>query len=157
MRTNSLFKFSVLCLIGLLAWTGCGGRAGIRSILRNKGGMPLGSTRPRQGLKITTHIETMDSFDWGSEQWDLIVPSYVGAKGLADTVVRSLRPGGMVIVEGFHRDATKTASTGGVVFDTKELLQMFPRLRVVRYEDTVGIGDFGRLETRVVRLAATKP
>ena len=42
----------------------------------------------------------------------------------------------MVVVEGFHRDATKTQSIGGgVVFDTNELLRIFAALRVVRYED----------------------
>jgi hypothetical protein len=61
-------------------------------------------------------------------------------------------------VEGFHRDATKTASIGGgVVFDTNELLKLFERFRVVRYEDTEGTGDFGMQRTRLVRLCAQKP
>ncbi|MGH9308012.1 MAG: hypothetical protein ACRD1U_01470 [Vicinamibacterales bacterium] len=46
---------------------------------------------------------------------------------------------------------------GAVVFDTNELLQLFPPLRVVRYEDTNAVADFGLAETRVVRLAAVKP
>jgi hypothetical protein len=45
-----------------------------------------------------------------------------------------------------------------VVFDTNELLQLFSALRVVRYEDSAAVGDFGgRSQTRVVRLAAVKP
>jgi hypothetical protein len=64
----------------------------------------------------------------------------------------------MVILEGFHRDATKARPVGGaVVFDTNELLQLFPGLRVIRYEDTNAVGDFGLDDTRVVRLAAVKP
>jgi hypothetical protein len=64
----------------------------------------------------------------------------------------------MVVVEGFHRDAAKTASIGGgVVFDDNELLKLFSVLRVVRYEDTLGVADFGRAQTRIVRLAAVKP
>jgi hypothetical protein len=55
------------------------------------------------------------------------------AREYAAKVVQALRPGGMVVVEAFHRDATKTRPIGGaVVFDTNELL-------------------------RVVRLAAVKP
>ena len=66
--------------------------------------------------------------------------------------------GDTVVVEGFHRDATKTRSIGGgVVFDTNELLQLFAPLRVVRYEDTDAVGDFGQVDTRVVRIAAVKP
>lgn len=73
-------------------------------------------------------------------------------------VTRALRPGGMVVVEAFHRDATKNHSIGGaVVFDTNELPKIFPDLRVVRYEDTNAKGDFGMEDTRVVRLAAVKP
>ena len=110
------------------------------------------------GVKITTQIARAEDFDWGDARWELIVLSYVGAREYAATVVRALRPGGMVVVEGFHRDATKTRPIGGaVVFDTNELLQLFAPLRVVRYEDTDAVGDFGQFDTRVVRLAAVKP
>jgi SAM-dependent methyltransferase len=110
------------------------------------------------GVKITTHVARAEEFDWGTGAWDLIVLSYVGAREYAEAVGRALRPGGMVVVEGFHRDATKTRSIGGgVVFDTNELLRLFAPLRVVRYEDTQGISDFGQADTRVVRLAAVKP
>ena len=110
------------------------------------------------GVKITTHVARDEDFDWGTSAWDLIVLSYVGARDLNTKVVQALRPGGMVVVEGFHRDATKTRPIGGgVVFDTNELLQLFSGLRVVRYDDTTAIGDFGQDQTRVVRLAAVKP
>lgn len=110
------------------------------------------------GVKITTQVAKAEDYDWGNAKWDLILLSYVGAREYANQVRRSLRPGGMVIIEGFHRDATKTQSIGGaVVFDTNELLKLFADLRVVRYEDTTAVGDFGLNETRVVRFAAVKP
>jgi SAM-dependent methyltransferase len=110
------------------------------------------------GVKITTSVARAEDFDWGENRWDLIVLSYVGAREYAAQVVRALRPGGMVVVEGFHRDATKAQSIGGgVVFDTNELLRVFAGLRAVRYEDTDAKGDFGQNATRVVRLAAVKP
>jgi SAM-dependent methyltransferase len=110
------------------------------------------------GVKITTSIARDVDYDWGENRWDLIVLSYVGARQYAANVLRGLRPGGMVVVEGFHRDATKTQSIGGdVVFDTNELLRIFAGLRVVRYEDADAKGDFGQTDTRVVRLAAVKP
>lgn len=110
------------------------------------------------GVKITTHVARAEDFDWGDAQWDLIVLSYVGGREYVGKVLRALRPGGMVILEGFHRDATKTRSIGGaVVFDSNELLQLFAGLRIIRYEDTHAIGDFGQGDTRVVRLAAVKP
>ena len=112
----------------------------------------------RLGVKMTTEVADDQTFDWGKDRWDLILLSYVGARQMAPRVVESLRPGGVVVVEAFHRDATKTASVGGgVVFDTNELLKLFEKMRVIHYEDTKSVGDFGgKAETRVVRLAAEK-
>jgi SAM-dependent methyltransferase len=110
------------------------------------------------GVTITTSVIGEENFDWGEAQWDLIVLSYVGARDLVGKVKRSLRPEGMVIVEAFHRDATKSGPIGAaVVFDTNELLELFSGLRIVRYEDTEAVADFGLDRTRVVRLAAVKP
>lgn len=110
------------------------------------------------GVRITTHVARDTEFDWGEAQWDLIVLSYIGARDYVDDVVRALRPGGMVVVEGFHRDVLKIRPIGGaVVFDTNELLKLFAPLRIVRYEDTDAPADFGQVDTRVVRLAAVKP
>ncbi len=110
------------------------------------------------GVKITTQVARAEDFDWGDARWDLIVLSYVGAHEFAASVMRALRPGGMVVVEAFHRDAAKTRPIGGaVLFDTNELLQIFTGLRVVHYEDREAVGDFGLVDTRVVRLAAVKP
>jgi len=112
----------------------------------------------RLGVRITTHVARAEDFDWGSAQWDLIVLSYVGAREFTDKTLRALRPGGMVIVEAFHRDATKAHPIGGaVVFDSNELLQLFSALRIVHYEDAAAVGDFGLTDTCVVRLAAVKP
>jgi 2-polyprenyl-3-methyl-5-hydroxy-6-metoxy-1,4-benzoquinol methylase len=112
----------------------------------------------RLGVQLTTFVLRDDQFDFGTEQWDLIVLSYVGVvRRIVSRVHEGLRPGGLIVVEGFHRDATKTASIGGgVVFDTNELLRLFDRFRIVRYEDTEGVGDFGLRDTRLVRLCAQK-
>jgi SAM-dependent methyltransferase len=110
------------------------------------------------GVTITTAVARDTEFDWGTAQWDLILLSYVGGREHVGNVTRSLRPGGMVILEAFHRDATKNAAIGGpVVFDTNELLTLFPGFRVIRYEDVEAPADFGQGTTRVVRLAAIKP
>jgi hypothetical protein len=127
--------------------------------IRQKGlWRPRRNRRPRLGVKITTHVARAEDFDWGEAKWDLIVLSYVGGREYVGNVLRALRPGGMMVLEGFHRDATKGRPIGGaVVFDTNELPQLFSKLRVIRYEDTNGVSDFGLTDTRVVRLAAVKP
>jgi len=114
----------------------------------------------KAGVKLTTATVGDEAFDFGRDRWDLIVLSYVSLRHLVDKVRDALKPGGLVVVEAFHRDATKQGSIGsGVVFDTNELLKVFDGLRIVHYEDTTAPGDFGRAlgDTRVVRLAAQKP
>jgi SAM-dependent methyltransferase len=112
----------------------------------------------RLGVPLTALTVADEQFQFGREQWDLIVLSYVGLRHLTGRLYESLKPGGLVVVEGFHRDATKGASIGGgVVFDTNELLKLFDRFRILHYEDAQGVGDFGMRSARVVRLAAQKP
>lgn len=112
----------------------------------------------RLGIRLDAEVADDEHFDWGRDRWDLIVLSYVGAREYIKRVMESLRPGGMVVVEAFHRDATKNASIGGgVVFDNNELLHLFDGFRVIHYEDAEAAGDFGaRRTSRVVRLAAEK-
>ena len=64
----------------------------------------------------------MSTFDYGTERWDLVAAIYI--HGLltvkAEAVVRSLKPGGILVVEGFHRDALPEAG-----YRTNELLTIF--------------------------------
>jgi SAM-dependent methyltransferase len=113
-------------------------------------------TAQNLGVRLTTEITTTEQFDFGESRWDLIVLSYVGGRGLTERLERALKPHGILLLEGFHRDATKGRSIGGgVVFDTGEVIGLFPHLRVVRYEEPVTKADFGP-EVRVVRYCAEK-
>jgi 2-polyprenyl-3-methyl-5-hydroxy-6-metoxy-1,4-benzoquinol methylase len=109
------------------------------------------------GVTIATETVGSEEFDWGSEQWDLVVLSYVSAREWIETIHRCLRPRGLVMLEAFHEDATENGSIGsGVVFETNELLELFSGFRILDYEDTAATSDFGMRETRVVRLFAMK-
>jgi SAM-dependent methyltransferase len=110
------------------------------------------------GVKLATEIKGIEDFDFGENKWDLIVLSYVGARGMNEKIQRSLRPGGIIVLEAFHRDATRGRPIGsGVVFDSGELPALFRDLRVVLYEEPVAAGDFGQERVRLVRLCAEKP
>jgi len=111
----------------------------------------------KAGVRIQTETVGSEEFDWGNEQWDLVVLSYVTVRPWIETIHAALRPGGLVMLEAFHDDATKNGNIGrGVVYDTNELLELFAAFRVLRYEDTIASADFGRGETRVVRLLVMK-
>jgi len=112
----------------------------------------------KSGVHIKTEVRGMEDFDFGESRWDLIVLSYVGAREMPDVIQRALKPGGVVVVEAFHRDATKGSSIGGaVVFDTGELPTLFPHLRVVRYEEPLATADFGLDKVRLVRYCGERP
>jgi 2-polyprenyl-3-methyl-5-hydroxy-6-metoxy-1,4-benzoquinol methylase len=110
------------------------------------------------GVKLATEIKGVEDFEFGENKWDLIVLSYVGARNMNERVQRALKPGGIVVLEAFHRDASRGRSIGGaVVFDSGELPALFRELRVVRYEEPMATADFGRQRVRLVRLCAEKP
>ena len=106
----------------------------------------------KAGVKLNTVVATDKQFDMGVAKWDLILLSYVAIRENADKVIRALAPGGVVLAEYFHSD--NGAAPGG--FTDNELIRLFERLRVIRYEDTEAVADFGMQKTRIVRLCAEK-
>jgi SAM-dependent methyltransferase len=115
-------------------------------------------TAKKLGLTITTEVNESEAFAFGEARWDLIVLSYVSFREQAEKVSRALRPGGLLVIEAFHRDATRGNSIGGgVVFDTGEVPGLFRDLRVVRYQEPVAVTDFGLRKARVVQFCAERP
>jgi SAM-dependent methyltransferase len=115
----------------------------------------------KKGLKLEAIVDDVDRFDYGTDRWDLVIGMYM--HGLitrnAGKIVASLKPGGMLVIEGFHRDInTKTVEGGSLGYETNELLKGFERLRVLYYEDTVAPADWSRGQPRspIVRLLARK-
>jgi SAM-dependent methyltransferase len=115
-------------------------------------------TAAKVGVNLKTEIKTTEGYDFGERRWDLILLSYVAGRGITEVIQRALKPGGVLVIEGFHRDATKSGPIGaGVVFDTGELPSLFPQLRVVRYEEPITEADFGQIRVRVVRYCGERP
>jgi 2-polyprenyl-3-methyl-5-hydroxy-6-metoxy-1,4-benzoquinol methylase len=106
------------------------------------------------GVKITTIRASLNDFDYGAGQWDLIVGTYVGVNWL-EAAAKGLKPGGFLVVEGYSRHPQAPAGAG---FGPNELLKLFMdrNLHVVRYEDVEGEPDWLKLD-RVVRMFARKP
>jgi hypothetical protein len=87
------------------------------------------------------------------------VATYEPVRQFRDQLIRALRPGGIVVIEAAHVDATKAMNIGGgIVFESNELLQMFSGFRILQYEDRLAQPDFGprNAMSRVVRLCAQK-
>jgi SAM-dependent methyltransferase len=115
----------------------------------------------KRGLKLEILQDDADRFDYGRQRWDLVVGMYMHAviTRNAAKIIDSLKPGGIIVVEGFHRDLNRVGLQGGYIgYRSNELLRAFDRLRVLRYEDTVGPADWERSgqEVPVVRFVAVK-
>jgi SAM-dependent methyltransferase len=104
-----------------------------------------------------------EDFDIGEEQWDLIAGIYVHGIMLRESerIVAGLRPGGRLVVEGFHRDVMKLGFeglTGGLLgYKTNALLRHYLKLQIERYEERSAMADWRRVEAPLVRLIARKP
>jgi SAM-dependent methyltransferase len=107
-----------------------------------------GAQAQKLGLTIRTVQSSHEKFDYGREQWDLIVQTFAFTN-LADEayrrrVIDSLKPGGMLVIEGFG---------GG---PKNVMMESFRDLRVVLYEDRPDVADWGLQQARLTRLAAVK-
>jgi SAM-dependent methyltransferase len=115
------------------------------------------------GVPLTTEVADMAKYDWGTNKWDLIVLSYAGGRDYAARVQKALKPGGLVVLEAFHMDATeKIQVVDGdyrVFFKTDELKKLYgdAGLQIVRYEEPIGTADFTKQQLRLVKLVARKP
>jgi SAM-dependent methyltransferase len=106
--------------------------------------------------------QSVEDFEMGREAWDLIAGIYVHGVLLraSGRIVAALRPGGVLVVEGFHRDVMAlglAGMTGGLLgYQTNALLRHFLPLRVERYEDRLGLADWRQIEAPIVRMVARK-
>ncbi len=115
-------------------------------------------TGRKLGLHFKSEVKGMEDFDFGERRWDRIVLRYAGGREMTAVFQRALKPGGVLVIEAFHRDATKGRSIGGdVVFDTGELPALYPQPRVVRYEEPLANADFGLEKVRLVRYCGERP
>jgi 2-polyprenyl-3-methyl-5-hydroxy-6-metoxy-1,4-benzoquinol methylase len=105
------------------------------------------------GLSIRCVLASDEEFDFGRDQWDLILIIYAIEKRSVYRVAQALKPGGIVVIEGGHQE------TAGASFEyaTNELLHIFDGFRILRYEDKAGSYDWGDETIRLVRLVAQKP
>jgi hypothetical protein len=105
---------------------------------------------------------TAEDFEIGESQWDLIAGIYVHGVMLRESarIVAGLRPGGRLVIEGFHRDVMKLGVeglTGGLLgYKSNALLRKYLDLRILRYEETTALADWRRIEAPLVRMVAEK-
>ncbi|HOQ46527.1 MAG TPA: methyltransferase domain-containing protein [Bryobacteraceae bacterium] len=113
----------------------------------------------RAGVSVTALVCRHEDFDFGRAQWDLVVMSYtwVPLRGAdyVGRIIESLKPGGILVFEHMMDDS---GSPGAAPWLPRpnELLRVFGRLRIRRYEDVRARADWSWREERVARLVAER-
>ncbi len=111
------------------------------------------------GVRIRVFREGSETFDYGREQWDLIVFSYAFAPMRDTAYVRrirdSLKPGGMVVFEHYIRMPGAPDIPGAP--ERGQLPRLFADFEIRRHEETEANGDwqFGR-RASLARLVAVR-
>jgi SAM-dependent methyltransferase len=120
--------------------------------------------------RLATVVSRYEDFDYGVEQWDLITFIYTDAPvrdpAYVARVIKSLKPGGRLVLERPHRSLeTVDPDLGPVQAEDlpNALLKAWGDLRILHYEDTVGISDWRQTRVerqnfpmRILRLLAKK-
>lgn len=120
------------------------------------------ATAQRRKLKLDAVQADFMTFDLGKSQWDLISEIYMQGIiiGRAAQIAESLKPEGLLVVEGFHRDMSQKGITGQPLgIEGHQLLTAFaPYLRIARYEEVKDFGDWTRsgLKVPLVRMVAVR-
>lgn len=115
----------------------------------------------KMGVKLHAVLRDADDFDFGKDRWDLVALIYFPPRPYVRRIRDSLKTGGIVVVECFHRETAKKRRIGaGVVFDSNELPKLFKDFHILRYEEASAPADWlppkEREGSRVVRLLAQK-
>lgn len=99
-------------------------------------------------LRVEAVLADIRQYDLGQEKWDLIVAANMHDLTVenAPRLIAALKPGGLLVVEGFHADvrtATNFLVTVGIPpgHPTNQLLRLFDSLRILRYEDTMNVRE----------------
>ena len=109
------------------------------------------------GLKLNAIRQDAQKFDFGIDRWDLVVLMYVGVPQpeVIRRIYESLRPGGLVILEHYHRDYPGSEHVQGL--EPSELLRLFSEFKILLCEKVVIKPDWDAEEGPMVRLLAEKP
>jgi SAM-dependent methyltransferase len=113
----------------------------------------------RVGVKINAVLKGREDFDFGTAQWDLIVITYetipLETTSYVARLRDSLRAGGLIVIETTATDAGQPL-TRSVDVDPALLRRALDGFRILHFEDTVAMPDWGKEKTRLVRLVAEK-
>lgn len=104
-------------------------------------------------LELQTENADLTKYDFGIAKWDLVTMIYAGADvAWIDEIKRALKPGGLFIVEYFHKSQENLDG-----FDTGQLAKLFADgYDIVRDEVVDDVPDWAMDKATLVRFVARK-
>jgi len=112
----------------------------------------------KAGVRVNAVNASYDSFDFGTNRWDLIVLAFAWAPvtdpAFVERLRTSLRPGGRIVFEHTIQNSPGPRVTKALM--PNELRGCFSTFTIVSYEETVDLGDWGGPGTSLVRMVAVK-
>jgi SAM-dependent methyltransferase len=118
------------------------------------------TTAEKAGLQLRTIQSSSELFNYGKDQWDLILLSYAFGPfqdpAYIAKIEASLRKGGILVWEHFSYDDSVSADVSPG--KPNSLLYMFASFRILRYEYVMEEGDWtqGPSQRRRAKLVAQK-
>ena len=113
----------------------------------------------KAGVPLSAQRSSIDDFDYGESQWDLIALIYVpnGAhEGAAMTrLARALKPGGLLVIESFASDR-QSPLRRPVDIDPAALKASLAGFDMVRFDDRDAVSEWDPQPTRLCRVIARK-
>lgn len=105
---------------------------------------------------LQLHVKSVEEFDFGFEQWDLILCMYspiINETSYLRKIEQSLKHNGLLMIEGFHWDNLNGEHPIpiGVTYRTNAIPYLFPNLTIITYEEPTDYSDFGNRQTKLIR------
>jgi SAM-dependent methyltransferase len=113
----------------------------------------------KAGVSLTALVRRHEEFEFGLAQWDLVVMSYTWLplrEPYAGRIIDSLKPGGLLVFEHLMDESASERVAAPWLPRPNQLLEVFRKLRILRYEDLWGPADWSWRPERIARLVAGK-
>jgi SAM-dependent methyltransferase len=127
--------------------------------ISNEGLNVARSNAKKAGVPLTAQRSSIEDFNYGEGQWDLIALIYVpnGAhEGAAMTrLARALKPGGLLVIESFASDR-ESPSRRPVDIDPAALKASLTGFDIMRFDDREAVSEWDPQPTRLCRVIARK-
>lgn len=114
-----------------------------------------------KNIKINAVVMPIEKFGYGKNEWDLITHIYEGCPtpDRVEKIKESLKTGGVLVFEFFHRDGGIEMKRPGFGCETdmvRKVMEKVGGFTLSRYEETMAIADFSLKRLKVVKMVAKK-